>query len=287
MSSCTPLEDRHQAVLQALAGRWFATPPARPARRRPPLSWTIPYPHAAVPGSMPRTFTAEVRRAPGRLLSRRSAELAARSLRARRASVRQPPQFFFVQAWMCCDGRLELLLVERLRARPAASGGLAALGVCPGREADALQSVAYCGERLGQCLDVGLDLGRDLAREGLELLRVVLRGRRATRGLRRPAPIFAAPQTRSLIAGRRRSVGRRPSSSLASSSSRRWSSSSAAVVVVVVVVGRRVRAATLLLPPPQPASRGREPTAKTDSQRMRTSCRASPSASGGGPSPRS
>src|SRR5258708_35929488 len=25
--------------------------------RRPSLSWTIPYPHAAVPGSMPRTFT--------------------------------------------------------------------------------------------------------------------------------------------------------------------------------------------------------------------------------------
>ena len=24
---------------------------------RPSLSWTIPYPHAAVPGSMPRTFT--------------------------------------------------------------------------------------------------------------------------------------------------------------------------------------------------------------------------------------
>src|SRR5438270_12698373 len=28
------------------------------ALRRPPLSWTIPYPHAAVPGSMPTTFTA-------------------------------------------------------------------------------------------------------------------------------------------------------------------------------------------------------------------------------------
>ena len=28
------------------------------ALRRPPLPWTIPYPHAAVPGSMPRTFTA-------------------------------------------------------------------------------------------------------------------------------------------------------------------------------------------------------------------------------------
>src|SRR5262245_23706724 len=31
--------------------------PDSPARRRPSLSWTIPYPHAAVPGSMPRTFT--------------------------------------------------------------------------------------------------------------------------------------------------------------------------------------------------------------------------------------
>ena len=27
------------------------------ARTRPPFSWTMPYPHAAVPGSMPRTFT--------------------------------------------------------------------------------------------------------------------------------------------------------------------------------------------------------------------------------------
>src|SRR5204863_440076 len=27
------------------------------ALRRPPLSWTMPNPHAAVPGSMPRTFT--------------------------------------------------------------------------------------------------------------------------------------------------------------------------------------------------------------------------------------
>src|SRR5256885_3696347 len=27
------------------------------ALRRPSLSWTIPYPHAAVPGSMPMTFT--------------------------------------------------------------------------------------------------------------------------------------------------------------------------------------------------------------------------------------
>src|SRR5262249_11777622 len=27
------------------------------ALRRPSLSWTIPYPHAAVPGSIPRTFT--------------------------------------------------------------------------------------------------------------------------------------------------------------------------------------------------------------------------------------
>ena len=27
------------------------------ALRRPPLSWTMPYPHEAVPGSMPMTFT--------------------------------------------------------------------------------------------------------------------------------------------------------------------------------------------------------------------------------------
>jgi hypothetical protein len=27
------------------------------ALRRPPLSWTIPYPQFAVPGSMPMTFT--------------------------------------------------------------------------------------------------------------------------------------------------------------------------------------------------------------------------------------
>ena len=31
--------------------------PDTPARRRPSLPWTIPYPHVAVPGSMPRTFT--------------------------------------------------------------------------------------------------------------------------------------------------------------------------------------------------------------------------------------
>ena len=31
--------------------------PWQVALRRPSLSWTIPYPHAAVPGSMPRTFT--------------------------------------------------------------------------------------------------------------------------------------------------------------------------------------------------------------------------------------
>src|SRR5262245_3924033 len=31
--------------------------PDATARRRPSLPWTIPYPHAAVPGSMPRTFT--------------------------------------------------------------------------------------------------------------------------------------------------------------------------------------------------------------------------------------
>jgi len=31
--------------------------PNSTALRRPPLAWTIPYPHAAVPGSIPRTFT--------------------------------------------------------------------------------------------------------------------------------------------------------------------------------------------------------------------------------------
>ena len=34
------------------------TPNSR-ARRRPSFSWTIPYPQAAVPGSIPRTFTVE------------------------------------------------------------------------------------------------------------------------------------------------------------------------------------------------------------------------------------
>jgi hypothetical protein len=33
--------------------------PCATSLRRPPLSWTIPYPQAAVPGSMPTTFTAE------------------------------------------------------------------------------------------------------------------------------------------------------------------------------------------------------------------------------------
>src|SRR2546430_15652328 len=34
-------------------------PPCAPALRRPPLSWTTPYPQAAVPGSIPTTFTTE------------------------------------------------------------------------------------------------------------------------------------------------------------------------------------------------------------------------------------
>src|SRR5262249_1876660 len=33
--------------------------PCATSLRRPPLSWTIPYPQAAVPGSMPTTFTRE------------------------------------------------------------------------------------------------------------------------------------------------------------------------------------------------------------------------------------
>ena len=53
---CTP----SKIVLRRASGRSRGDvrqhPPAR-RLRRPPLSWTIPYPHAAVPGSMPRTFT--------------------------------------------------------------------------------------------------------------------------------------------------------------------------------------------------------------------------------------
>src|SRR6266516_4815558 len=33
--------------------------PCATSLRRPPLSWTTPYPQAAVPGSMPTTFTSE------------------------------------------------------------------------------------------------------------------------------------------------------------------------------------------------------------------------------------
>src|SRR6185503_11764198 len=33
--------------------------PCATSLRRPPLSWTTPYPQAAVPGSMPTTFTTE------------------------------------------------------------------------------------------------------------------------------------------------------------------------------------------------------------------------------------
>ena len=56
MSVPTPSKIR----LSRSSGRSLAPDVQHPWARaliRPPRSWTIPYPHAAVPGSMPRTFT--------------------------------------------------------------------------------------------------------------------------------------------------------------------------------------------------------------------------------------
>ena len=53
-----PVEDRLEAQLRALPAG-VCHHPWSSALIRPPLSWTIPYPQAAVPGSMPRTFTRE------------------------------------------------------------------------------------------------------------------------------------------------------------------------------------------------------------------------------------
>src|SRR5213596_1197502 len=58
MSPATP----SKIVLSRSSGRSSARVchhPCSMARRRPSLSWTIPYPHAAVPGSIPRTLTAK------------------------------------------------------------------------------------------------------------------------------------------------------------------------------------------------------------------------------------
>ena len=57
--------------------------PCATSLRRPPLSWTIPYPQAAVPGSMPTTFTAESY-GPGRTNPVRAATGCGRSNRAPR-----------------------------------------------------------------------------------------------------------------------------------------------------------------------------------------------------------
>ena len=53
-----PVEDRPEPASGRSRGPVRQHPKAS-ALRRPSLSWTIPYPHAAVPGSMPRTFTSE------------------------------------------------------------------------------------------------------------------------------------------------------------------------------------------------------------------------------------
>ena len=56
MSCCTPAKiaiSLASSRSRADVRQW----PDSTARRRPALPWTIPYPHAAVPGSMPRTFT--------------------------------------------------------------------------------------------------------------------------------------------------------------------------------------------------------------------------------------
>ena len=52
-----PVEDRLEAKILALPGAAWSSTRGTVALRRPSLSWTMPYPHAAVPGSMPRTFT--------------------------------------------------------------------------------------------------------------------------------------------------------------------------------------------------------------------------------------
>ena len=67
MSALTP----SKIILSRSSGRSRAPDVQHPWARaliRPSLSWTIPYPHAAVPGSMPRTFTARGYGALGRLL---------------------------------------------------------------------------------------------------------------------------------------------------------------------------------------------------------------------------
>ena len=57
ISSWTPVKMVRRRASGGAPLRTFATTRGTWPWRRPPLSWTIPYPHAAVPGSMPRTFT--------------------------------------------------------------------------------------------------------------------------------------------------------------------------------------------------------------------------------------
>src|SRR5687768_1807855 len=169
--------------------------PDAPARRRPPLPWTIPYPHAAVPGSMPRTFTkrsyagARMFPSPGTLRLRN--KTAAREWRRRG---REAGAFRDLRdqesAFADSDLRLTGTILRRPRAQALGRRGdvrgtdrlkcsLELLRLLGSRDlarldTGVLEHLDVLAVGVGKRLDVGLDLLWDVVGELGEGLRLLL-----------------------------------------------------------------------------------------------------------------